>query len=161
MKEIFKDIKGFEKYQISNLGRVRNVVTGKVLIPGVTGDGYNHVVLYKESKPYARKIHLLVAQAFLPNPNNHPCVNHKDENKLNNNVNNLEWCSAEYYSNYGTCKKKMIHKSSKTVLCIDTGDVYPSTHEVQRQLGFSQCNISSACLGKLKTAYGLCWKYID
>lgn len=97
--EEWKDIIGFEGfYQVSNFGKVRNCVTGKILKPGLQGKGYYSVTLKR--KGY--KVHRLVAIAFIPNPNNLPIVNHKDENKLNNNADNLEWCDNRYNCNYGT-----------------------------------------------------------
>lgn len=161
MIEIFKDIEGYENYQVSNYGSVKSLGNGKtrkekVLKPFNTTKGYLYVDLYKQGKRKNYYIHRLVAQAFLPNPNNLPEINHKDEDKTNNHVTNLEWCDRKYNINYGTLKEKL----SKPVICIETGKIYPSTMEVQRELGFAQSHISSACNGKLKQAYGYTWKYV-
>lgn len=108
MTEIWKDIEGYEGlYQISNWGRVKSLNynrTGKegILKPIPTNNGYMIIGLYKNRKPNQYSIHRLVAQAFIPNPDNLPQVNHKDEDKSNNCVWNLEWCTAEYNMNYGT-----------------------------------------------------------
>ena len=105
--EIWKDVVYFEGlYQVSNLGRVKSLNysrTGreKVLKPSKT-NGYLQVYLYKEGKSKRFSIHRLVAFAFIPNPNNLPIVNHKDEDKSNNCVDNLEWCTVAYNNNYGT-----------------------------------------------------------
>lgn len=108
MKEIWKDVKGYEgKYQISNLGRVKSLNYARrkqvrILRPGIQKKtGYISVSLLKEGKQKTKTIHRLVAEAFIPNPKNLKQINHKDENKQNNCVNNLEWCSAKYNSNYG------------------------------------------------------------
>ena len=107
-RQIWKDIKGYEgKYQVNQVGQVRSMNylrTGKVkrLSPGLSSDGYLQVGLYKDGKYYHYLVHRLVAEAFIPNPNNLPQVNHIDENKTNNCVWNLEWCDAKYNSNYGT-----------------------------------------------------------
>lgn len=162
MKEIFKNIEGFEGYQISNLGNVKSLNynrTGKeqILKPTKDKDGYLYVSLCKQGKRKCYKIHRLVAQAFLDNPNNYPIINHRDENPLNNNVTNLEFCTPKYNCNYGSRNEKL----SKQVLCVETGVIYPSLSEVYRQLGFSQSNIYSACTGRYKQAYGFHWKYVE
>lgn len=154
MIEIFKDIEGYEDYQISNLGNVKSLRFGKekILKPVKDGKKYLCVVLYKQGKHKMCKVHRLVAQAFIPNPNNYQQVNHKDEDKTNNQVNNLEWCDCQYNIDYS---------QSKQVMCVETGKIYTSLSEVYRQLGFSQGYISLACNGKHKTAYGFHWKYVS
>lgn len=166
MKEIWRDIEGFGGcYQVSNMGRVKSLNynhTGKEKIMKAKKDkGYLRVQLYKDGKPKFYSVHRLVATSFLPNPNNLSQVNHIDEDKSNNIVDNLEWCSAKYNSNYGTRIQRIVEKNNKQVLCVETGVVYPSTMQVEREIGFLQCNISKACCGKYKTAYGFHWRYID
>lgn len=87
-------------YEVSNLGRVRNIKTHKLVMQSVVVSGYKRVTLYKENKPKTKLVHRLVAEAFLPNPNNLMVVNHKDCNKLNNIVTNLEWCTQSYNTSY-------------------------------------------------------------
>ena len=112
-KQIWKDIPGYEGlYQVSNTGRVRSLNynrTGetKVLKQGTNKGGYKRVNLYKDGKFKIYFVHRLVALVFIPNPNNYPVINHKDENPKNNTVWNLEWCTQEYNINYGNCRKKM------------------------------------------------------
>jgi hypothetical protein len=89
--EEFKIITGFENYSISNLGNVINNKTNRILKPGINGNGYKHVILNKKN----HRVHRLVALAFLPNPDNKVCVDHKDNNKSNNNINNLRWCTIQ------------------------------------------------------------------
>lgn len=175
MEEIFKDIYGYEGlYQISNLGRVKSLNYNKtrkekILKYRKHRYGYLMVVLFKDGKRKEILVHRLVAQSFLPNPDNLPQVNHKDENKTNNCVENLEFCDAKYNSNYGTRNERVAKsltgvyntKKSKPVMCIETGVIYPSTNEVQRQLGFSRGNISQCCNGKKNTSYKYHWKYVD
>ena len=109
--EIWKDIKGYEgKYQISNYGNVKSLNyhrTGneKLMKPTLQNNGYFWVMLCKPNKRFL--IHRLVADAFIQNPDNLPCVNHKDENKHNNHVDNLEWCTQLYNINYGTCRERI------------------------------------------------------
>lgn len=111
--EIVKDIKGFEgRYTISNLGIVRSLLTGKEMKPYITSKGYARVNLrYAHSRDYKSfLVHRLVAGNFLPNPNNYPEVNHKDCNRINNSVDNLEWCDRFYNVKYAYNKGKASNK---------------------------------------------------
>ena len=112
--------------------------------------------------------HRLVALAFLPNPNHYPCINHKDENKLNNRVDNLEWCTHKYNANYGTRIQRQAEKQlnrpdkSRPVEMLTDGDVlkrFPSAMEAQRQMGLSNANILKCCSLKRKTCGGYNWRY--
>lgn len=103
MQETWKPIEGYENYNVSNMGNIKNIITGKILKPGDNGKGYKHVMLYnKEHKGKTIMVHRLVAKAFIPNPNNLPQVNHIDEDKTNNCVDNLEWITSEDNINHGT-----------------------------------------------------------
>lgn len=173
--EIYKEIEGYEQlYQISNQGNVKSLGNGgsnaskeKILKPNKLKDGYLRVNLCKEGKRKSYLIHRLVAEAFIENPNNYPQVNHKDENPTNNCVENLEFCDAKYNSNYGARNQNIGESNtnnpnkSKLVLCLETGIIYSSTHQVERELGFAQSAISNACNGKYKQAYGYTWKYVS
>lgn len=172
--EIWKDIKGYENlYQISNLGNVKSLGNGgsnasKEKFLKLTKDtcGYLQVGLCKQGKRKMCRVHRLVAENFIDNPNNYPMINHKDENKTNNNVENLEFCDVAYNNNYGTRNIRAAESCrnhpnrSKQVLCVDTSIIYPSVNEVQRELGFKSGNISSACNGKRKTCGGYTWRYV-
>lgn len=165
--EIWKDIEGYEGiYEISNLGRVRSFKNGKVRIlkPLTNKRGYLRVQLRKNNSLKTLQIHRLVAQAFLPNPNNLPQVNHKDEDKTNNIVSNLEYCDAKYNNNYGNRNKKVAEALSKVVLQIDKNtniiiNIFPSLMEAERQTGCKNNNICHCCKGKRKSAGGYKWKY--
>jgi len=173
---IWKNIKGYEGlYQISDEGEVRSLGNGnssnskeRILKPNKDKDGYLYVILYKNGKKKTIKIHRLVAEAFISNPDNLPQVNHKNEDKTDNRLFNLEWCTNRYNSNHGTrnkriSEKKTNGKTSKPVKQFTLDGVfvnkYPSTSEVERKLGFANTNICAACLGKQKTAYGYRWEY--
>lgn len=159
-QEIWKDITGYEGlYQVSNLGRVKSLKNDKekILKPAISSKGYLFVNLYKQQKTTHYKVHRIVAKAFIPNPNNLPQVNHKDEDKTNNCVINLEWCTAKYNINYGTA----IERRSKQVLCVETNKIYQSLSEIKRQLGFGIGNIWSCCNSKIKQAYGYTWRYVN
>lgn len=119
MKEIWKDISGYEgEYQVSNLGNVRSLNyrrSGELkLLKQATTNGYKQITLSKNGKCKSYNVHRLVAIAFIPNPNNYKEVNHKDEDKSNNNVNNLEWCTREYNNNYGTKNERTKKKLSES-----------------------------------------------
>jgi hypothetical protein len=119
MQETWKDIKNYEGlYQISTLGRIKSFPrkgtykNAKILKPYKDGGNYYYVIgLHKNGKRKYKAIHRLVAETFIPNPNNYPLVNHKDENKLNNCVDNLEWCTHKYNSNYGKANLIMSKKA--------------------------------------------------
>lgn len=171
--EIWRDIKGYEGlYQISNLGRVRSLNykrTGRTQIMklGTYPNGYKMVDLKKNHKRKAYLVHRLVAQAFIPNLNNYPEVNHRDENKANNTVENLEWCTHIYNQMYGTKRKRQGVSRGKKVLCVTTGIEYYSAYEAMRKTGVHHANISKCCNGQYKSAgkhpitgEKLVWKYL-
>ena len=173
MQEIWKDVKGYEGcYQVSNLGRVKSLnylQKGKeqILRLEKTPKNYFRCAFSKDGKVKRYSVHRLVAQAFIPNPYNLPIINHKDENPSNNRVENLEWCDSKYNNNYGTHIQKIANKvrnhpnMSKKVLCIETGVIYQSTHQAERELGYSRGFVSHCCRDVNKTCGGFHWRYID
>ena len=150
MKEIFKNIADYEGlYQVSNLGRVRSIGYGKTkVLKPVTIIGYLHVNLYKDGKGKKFKVHRLVAMAFIPNPNNLPMINHRNEIKTDNRVENLEWCDASYNNSYGTHNQRRAEAQSKPViqLTLDGRFVreWPSIMKCGRN-GFNQGAVSACC----------------
>ena len=172
--EIWRDIKDFEGlYQVSNLGRVRslnfNHTIGKVKELSLRNDkkGYKQVILYKDGKTKSYKVHRLVAETFIENPNNYEQINHKNEIKSDNTVNNLEWCTNEYNHNYGTRNERVRKSLSKKTLCITTGEVFNSMREASIKYGISNGSISECCnnkrnsAGTLPTGEKLKWMYIE
>jgi ribosome-binding protein aMBF1 (putative translation factor) len=117
--ETWKDIVGYDGcYQVSNTGSVKSFYNnrdGKILKLSTNKQGYNTVSLHKENKTKSFSVHRLVATCFISNDNNYPAVNHKDENKTNNNVDNLEWCSYKYNNNYGTRTERASNSKSGTI----------------------------------------------
>ena len=166
MKEIWKDIKDYEGlYMVSNWGRVKSIKFGKerILKPVTNSSGYLSVKLCKDGKVKAFTVHRLVAEAFLPNPDNLPCVNHKDENKQNNNVSNLEWCNCKYNINYGTGIERRSKKKSKPVLqyTLDGEFVreWESATQAEKEGGFNNGHIIAVCGGKRNNHKGYIWRY--
>lgn len=163
--EIWKDIPGFPDYQVSNIGRVKRIRdigrNGliRILKPVVYSNGYK--VINLSGKRVG--VHRLVAMAFIPNPNHYREINHKNEIKSDNRVENLEWCTRAYNDNYGTRNKRVSEKLSKSVLQFTIDGVlvnqYYGIHEAMRQTGIDARNIHSVIKGKRKTTGGFIWKY--
>lgn len=176
MQEIWKPIVGFEGYyEVSSFGNVRSVdryvvnnkglrlIKGQIIKQTKQKNGYLYVGLYKKQKHKLIRVHRLVAEAFIPNPNNLPFINHRDENPLNNIVENLEWCTPKYNINYGTCIERRCNKKQKLVLqyTLDGEFVkeWQSLKEIECELGIKQYNISRCCNGKRKSACGYVFKF--
>ena len=131
--------------------------------------GYLVVNLSADGSVKTKKVHRLVALAFMENPNKHKYINHKDEEKCNNYLNNLEWCSAAYNNSYGTRRERVAEKNKNNSLSLPVAQlsldgklirVFQSQNEVKRELNVNQGNISNAISGRCKTAYGYKWKLI-
>lgn len=179
----WKKIDNFDNYEVSELGIVRSVDTtvvcknnrklplkGKVLHQYLNRKGYLTVNIRSNSgKYYKMSVHRLVANAFIPNPDNLMCVNHKDENKSNNRVSNLEWCTNNYNINYGTRNKRISKsninntKTSKEIIQMDINNnilrVWPSMNQIKRELNYSPGSVYNCCKGIYKKAYGFIWRY--
>ena len=166
--ETWKAIAGYEGiYEVSDLGRIKSLKYGKekILKPGKNHGGYLHVNLCKDGKVEQPKIHRLVAEAFIPNPNNLETVNHKDEVKTNNVASNLEWMSQKDNNNYGTHNKRVAESLSKKVQMFDKSTcellaTFTSTREAERVTGIDHGNISACCNGKYKSSGGYIWRYV-
>ena len=168
-KEIWKDIEGFEGlYQISNMGNVKSLNyhrTGKerIMKGRKDKDGYLLAHLSKDGKAKNYQIHRLVAIAFIPNPDNLPVINHKNEIKSDNRVSNLEWCSYSYNNSYNDKGKKIGEKLSKPVLAIHkiNGLIleFSSTMEAERETGINNGSIIQCCQGKRNSAGDFYWMY--
>lgn len=192
MEEIWKDIEGYEGlYQVSNLGNVKSFnYCGRkgnehIITPKQNSDGRLWVLLYSSGKTKPMLIHRLVGMAFIPNPENLPQINHKDENPKNNIVENLEWCTLEYNLMYtykrhpekyknalnhvryarGAGKTARTNESRRGLVInqIDrNGDLvkqWPDSRTIHVETGMSDWSISECCRGKRKSAYGFKWQY--
>lgn len=165
MKELWKDVKGYEGiYQVSNMGNVKNVLKDRVLKPAIKR-GYYQIGLRNKGTRKFYQLHRLVAQAFIPNNNNLPQVNHIDENKLNNHVANLEWCTASYNNCYGTRLKRVYekNKSRKDVIFIDLKKniikEFTSIMEASRKTGISPSCIVRSCKKENYIPRKYLWRY--
>lgn len=189
MEEIWKDIKEFEGcYQVSNLGRVRSLTRkvktfngvrtskGQILKPITTKNGYLRICFKSHQQNYYYSIHRLVAEAFIPNPNNFPIVNHKDNNSLNNNANNLEWCTQSYNVKYsytngnakptsGCFKKGIIPYNLRKVSQYDKEGnfikTYNSVKLAAKSIRRSPASIFNCLAGRTKYSGGYIWKCVN
>ena len=150
MEEIWKDIKGFEGlYQVSNYGLVRSLRDNHgrarelILKPKMNRGGYLYVALWKDGKSMTCRIHRLVAEAFLPNPLGLPQVNHIDEDKTNNRVENLEWCDVKYSVNYGTGVERRSRRVYQYTISGEFVRSYYSTRDAERLTGLHHESIAA------------------
>lgn len=184
--EEWKAVAFFPNYEVSNFGNVRSkdrvtVRKGKptkikgVMLKQRNVKGYRRVTLYAGNRKTHQQyqVHRLVAEAFVPNPNGFPCINHKDENRINNHASNLEWCTHKYNSNYGTAIERRIKhqdwksiadKQSTPIEQVDRNGVvvkvWPSMMECERQSGMRSSGVSKCCRGQLKTYKGFMWRKV-
>lgn len=160
MEEIWLDIEGYEgKYMVSNLGRVKslnycNSNKERIMSLGNNGNGYLYASLQINHKRKNIYVHRLVAKSFIPNPNKFPVINHKDENKQNNCVDNLEWCTQKFNTRYSSARKVGCFKDNKLV------KVYNALIDVVKD-GFYHQAVWKCCNGKYKSSGGYQWRYID
>ena len=152
-----KDIKNYEGlYAITPEGEVWSYRNKRFLKPMDNGKGYLYVNLFRDNEKKNYLIHRLVGEAYIPNPENLPEINHKDENKENNCLQNLEWCDAKYNINYGTRNDKI----KKSILQYDLDGNFIREWECASDVGKEvRKNIVHCLKGRTKTAYGFIWKY--
>ena len=156
-----KDIKGYEGlYAITEEGQVWSYRRKKYLKQQQTRN-YLSIELHKDNDRKHYFIHRLVAETYIPNPHNLPEVNHIDENKYNNCVDNLEWVSHKDNMNHGTQKERASIKCKKKIRCIELNTIYDSTKDAALTLGINAPNITSCLKGRQKTSGGYHWEYIE
>lgn len=180
-KEIWKDIGGYEgMYQVSSFGRVKSLerksqntkrhIKEHFIKQFDDTNGYLRFSMFKNKKKVTLSIHRIVAETFIPNPNNYPCVNHKDGNKQNNCIENLEWCTYKYntehawktglakpkYNGYGVRAERIIQYNLENIPIA----IYMSCRMASKINNISYKNISECVRGKSKTAGGYKWKFL-
>lgn len=172
MKEVWKDIKGYEGlYQASNLGRIKSLTRyKKILKPVKNKNGYLYNTLTKDKVSKQYRLHVIIAQTFIPNPDNLPQVNHKSGVKTDNRVCNLEYCTCKdnirhaYKVGLSKGRKNELNCLSKKVIQSNINGekikVWESTMQIQRELGINNNSISQCCLGKIKKSHGYKWNYL-
>lgn len=157
-----KDIKGYEElYAVTSCGKVWSYRSKKFLKPSKSKDGYLRVALRKDNKYKNFYIQRLVAEAYLVKPNESYEVNHKDQNRENNCINNLEWISHKDNINYSDRNERVAKSKYKKVLCVETGIVYESLKSAALATGTKDSNISRVCHGRRKTTGGYHWEYVE
>ena len=168
--EIWKPVKDYEGlYEVSNNGNVRSVdrmvkhskgglrlYKGRLMKPYLNSDGYRMVKISKNGVGKIKRVNRIVAETFIPNPYNLATVNHKDENKLNDSVENLEWMSLSDNIRYSCCKS--INQLTINDEFIRT---WESASDVNKELNFNTSNILRCCKGKRKSAHGYKWCYVE
>ena len=177
MEEIWKDIEGYEGlYQISSQGRVRSLDRTIVYSNGnvhkyygsfkkqsFDAGGYKIVTLSKNSKTTTHKVHRLVAKAFIENPKNFKNINHIDEDKTNNNVDNLEWCDTAYNNSYGTRLERVSKTAGTPIVQLtidgDYVNTYNSISAAAKSVGGNAAPIRDVLVGNSYISYGYCWWY--
>ena len=154
-----QDISGYEGlYAVSTDGRVYSYRKKRFMTPQTERDGYLFVYLIKDKQGTCHKVHRLVAKAYIPNPDNLPQVNHKDEDPTNNDVSNLEWCTAKYNANYGTRNKKLSDLHKRKVYCVELDRTFDSVGEANTFVGST--SVSDVCRGLLNTTGGYHFRYV-
>jgi hypothetical protein len=184
--EIWKDVVGYEGlYQVSNYGRLKSLTRRcrlpnkkpisvpyeRILVTSIT-NGYCKKMICKDGKMFNTNIHRLEALAFIPNPENKPCIDHIDGNRKNNCLYNLRWCTVKENMNNKITVQRIsegklgsLHPQSKRVAQLDMNGnvvkIWGSIREAEREGGFHGSSISACCLGKEKSHYGYMWKHLD
>ena len=162
--EIWRPVPSYEGlYEVSNTGKIRSLCARygyhNELKQCAGSKGYLLVTLCRKGKQRTVNVHRIVADVFIPNPSNFPCVNHKDQNKKNNKASNLEWCSYAHNNTYADRARKSGIRRGMPVRCIETGETFYSAHEASRMMNIKQSGICMCCNGKLKTSGGYHWEF--
>ena len=157
-----RDVAGFEGlYAVTSCGKVWSYRSKKFLKPAATHGGYLQVFLYADGKRHNCYVHRLVAEAYIPNPLGLPQINHLNEIKADNYVNNLEWVTSKENCNYGTRNERQSRAQSRPVYCVELDKVFYGVNAAARELGLQNACISRCCQGTQKTTGGYHFRYAD
>lgn len=156
--EYWKFVYGYPHLIVSNTGKVRSLIYDREIKPFVSNRGYQRVALCKDKTIKTVSVHRLVAEAFIPNPNGYDTVDHIDGNKLNNNVNNLQWISRADNIRKAGDKR---NQGAIPVICIETGKVYKSIGQASRDLHVPKSTISAIAKGEYNSYHNLSFKYYN
>ena len=160
---VWKTVKKCPRLEVNEQGCIRYKDTGKIASTSIACTGYVQVGVWYNGKVHTYNVHRLVAEAFLPNPDCLPQVNHIDENRANCSVDNLEWCTRKYNRNYGTCIEKSRHYCCKPVIAIDKKTVdeqwFYSIAEASRKLSVNSDKIHRCLTGHRKGTLNHYWRY--
>lgn len=166
--EIWKDIPNYEGiYKVSNRGRIMSLKDNDIIRKQGTLKGYKIISLFKNGICRMYRVHRLVAQAFIPNPENKPCIDHIDGNRANNDVSNLRWVTVKENQNNPVTKTKFFNRKvkphhEKPILQIKGGKIiarYKSIHDAAKKLNITATNICAVCKGREKSYKGFIWAY--
>ena len=160
---MWKQVKGYNgKYEVDEQGQIRNAQTGAKLKATPSSLGYLRITLQHNGRQTKRYVHRLVAEAFIPNPQNLPEVNHKDEDKANNRLENLEWCTHQYNSTYGKLSDFRYNSRIPVAQKLNGETIakFKSGIDASRATGTNPNSISRVCRGKQKTAGGYEWAVV-
>ena len=167
MEEIWKEIKGFNNYKVSNFGRLISIKTNKILKPTDNGRGYlRFSLLGDDNNNHTVYLHRIIAEAFIPNPDNKPCIDHINTNKQDNRIENIRWVTYKENTNNELTIERVRNsgkKNKKKICSIDEADnkvVYSSVIEAKIKLNVSYTAISNCLRGRSKTCNGLRWMYL-
>ena len=162
--ELWKEIEGYSNYMISNLGRVKSLNYNrtkkeKIMKFNTHPNGYLMIMLSKNNKQKVFPIHRLVAEHFIPNPENKPCIDHINTIRTDNRVDNLRWVTHKENMNNPITKEKISKQVKQLTIDGKLVKIWNSNRDIEKELGYYHSTISYCCNGKQKTAYGYIWKY--
>ena len=162
---MLKSIDGFKGYSMNEVSAVFSHKSNKWLKPKIDRYGYKVYGLSIDGNMHTVTAHRLVAKTYIPNPDNLPCVNHKNENKLDNGIENLEWCTVKYNDNHGTRNERMADtkKTLPVIQILPNGlkRMFPCVKDASRATGINRCQISRVCRGLSNTAGKYEWRYLS
>ena len=160
-ERILQPIEGFRGYFINKEGQVWSEYRRHCwLTPSSNGTGYHKVVLCRDEKKHTKYVHRLVAETFLPNPDNKPQVNHKNGIRHDNRAKNLEWATRSENHLHAYRELGRVHHHAKPIRCVETGDIYSSATFASKQLGIPQTCISAVVRGVQSRAGGFHWELV-